>query len=335
MNQKIAVIGAGSWGTTLANHLAKKGYRVNLWVYEKEICRTIEEKRENPIFLPNVRLHDHIKPFNDLKASVQEINAIISAPPSHVVRQIWEKLASEIPKATRVISVSKGIETKSLLTMSQAIEEVVGNGANLHLCVLSGPTFAREVSAELPTAAVAASKDPDIAIWAQKLVSNSNFRVYTSGDVIGVELGGSLKNVIALTAGISDGLNLGHNARAALLVRGIAEITRLGVSVGAEARTFSGLAGIGDLVLTSTGELSRNRTLGLRLGAGEKLEPILSGMKMVTEGVETTKAAKRLGEKEHIELPIIEQTHKVLFEGRDPRLALEELMGRDLRREFT
>lgn len=335
MKQTIAVIGAGSWGTTLAHHLAKMGHRIQLWVYESEICRAIEDKRENPVFLPGVRLHNHIQPFNDLKASVQGVVAVVSAPPSHVVRQVWERLAPEITSAPLIVTVSKGIETDSLLTMSQVIREVAGDETESRLCVLSGPTFAREVSAELPTAAVAASTERDVAVWTQELFSNSSFRVYTGEDVLGVELGGSLKNVIALTAGLSDGLNLGHNARAALLVRGIAEIARLGVAMGAQARTFSGLAGFGDLVLTSTGELSRNRTVGYRLGTGERLEQILSGMRMVAEGVETTRAAKRLGENEDVELPIIEQTHKVLFEGRDPTLALDELMGRELREEFT
>ena len=333
--ERIAVIGAGSWGTTLAHYLAQRGHPVNLWVFEPEVRDAIERQRENPVFLPGIRLIDSITPTNDLKASVQGVEAIVSAGPSHVVRRLWEEVTPAVPPGSTVISVSKGIETDSLQTMSQVIRETTGEKKGLRLSVLSGPTFAKEVSAGLPSAAIAASDDPEVALWTQALFSGPSFRIYTGDDVLGVELGGSLKNVIALTAGISDGLELGFSARAALLVRGMAEITRLGVSMGADAHTFSGLAGFGDLVLTGTGELSRNRTVGLRLGSGEKLPDILAGMKMVAEGVETTKAAKRLGEREGVELPITEQTYRVLFEDQSPRQALKELMTRELRREFA
>ncbi|MFQ5913306.1 MAG: NAD(P)H-dependent glycerol-3-phosphate dehydrogenase [Nitrospinota bacterium] len=335
MKERIAVIGAGSWGTTLAQLLAQRGHAVSLWAFEPEVREDIERQRENPVFLPGVRLSDRIAPTNDLRASVDGAEAIVSASPSQAVRRLWEHLAPAVPSGAIVISVTKGIETDSLCTMTQVIRETVGEEKGLRLSVLSGPTFAKEVSAGLPSAAVAASEDCGAVRWIQLLFSGPSLRIYTGEDVLGVELGGALKNVIALTAGISDGLGLGFSARAALLVRGMAEITRLGVAMGADARTFWGLTGFGDLVLTSTGELSRNRTVGLRLGRGEKLQDILAGMKMVAEGVETTKAAKRLGEREGVELPIIEQTYRVLFEGRGPRLALQELMNRELREEFA
>ena len=335
MTERIAVVGAGSWGTTLAHHLAQQGNDVSLWVYEPDVREAIERRRENPVFLPGVRLSRRITPTNDLRASAAGAAAIVSAAPSHIVGKLWEALAPAVPENAIVISVSKGIETESLRTMTRTIQEAAGPGRRLRLCALSGPTFAGEVSIGLPAAAVVASNDSEAAHWVQDLFSGPAFRVYTGDDVIGVELGGALKNVIALTAGVSDGLGLGYSARAALLVRGMAEITRLGEAMGADAKTFSGLTGFGDLVLTGTGELSRNRTVGLRLGGGEKLSEILDGMKMVAEGVETTKAAKHLGEREGVELPIIEQTHRILFEGQSPQTALEELMNRELRGEFA
>lgn len=333
--ERIAVIGAGGWGTTLADYLAQEGHPVSLWVYEPEVREAIERQRENAVFLPGFHLSERIRPTNDLAGSVDGVKVIISATPSHTVRGLWEELSPHVRENSIVISASKGIETDSLQTMSQVIDETVPEEKRISLCVLSGPTFAKEVSAGLPAAAVVASKDPLVARWAQTLFAGPTFRIYTGADVLGVELGGALKNVMAITAGISDGLGLGLSTRAAMLVRGMAEITRLGVAVGADAQTFSGLAGVGDLVLTCTGDLSRNRTVGLRLGKGENLEDILAGMKMVAEGIETAKAAKRLGEREGVELPIIEQTYRVLFEGQNPRLALQELMNRELRKEFA
>ncbi|MBI2881256.1 MAG: NAD(P)-dependent glycerol-3-phosphate dehydrogenase [Candidatus Tectomicrobia bacterium] len=335
MKEHVSVIGAGSWGTTLAHYLGERGHAVHLWVYEPEVCEAIERERENPVFLPGVRLSGRIRPTNDLRASIEGAEVVVSAAPSHVVRRLWEELAPAVAERSAVVSASKGIETSSLRTMTQVIRETAGAGRGLRLCVLSGPTFAREVAAGLPAAAVAASEDRKTARWVQALFSGPSFRVYTGEDVLGVELGGALKNVIALTAGISDGLGLGSSARAALLVRGMAEITRLGAAMGADARTFAGLSGFGDLVLTSTGELSRNRTVGLRLGRGEKLRDILAGMRMVAEGIETAKAARRLGEREGIDLPITEQTCRVLFEEQGPHQALEELMNRELRKEFV
>ncbi len=333
--EKIAVIGAGAWGTTLANYLAKRDHPVSLWAYEPEVCEAIRSRRENPQFLPGVSLHPGISPTNRLSEAAQGASLILSAVPSQVVRSLWQTLSAHLASSTDAVSVSKGLETSSLLTMTQVIREAVPDSVALRLAALSGPTFASEVSQGYPTAAVVASKEPGLAQKVQTLLSGPSLRLYTHDDVLGVELGGALKNVMALGAGISDGLGLGYNARAALIVRGMAEMARLGEAMGACAQTFAGLAGFGDLVLTCTGDASRNRTLGLRIGGGEKLKDILQGMRTVAEGVEASRAARQLGERFHTELPITEKVCQILFEGKPARKAMGELMARELKPEFA
>lgn len=333
MNGKIAVIGAGSWGTTLANILANKGYQTNLWVYEKDLAQLIEKKRENPIYLPEISLSELICPTSSLEEAVSDCREIVFVVPSHAARQVISQLGSLISKDSIIISSTKGIENETLMTMSKVFQEVLPWINMDNFVSLSGPTFAKEVSQKLPTAVTVASKNKKIAEHAQNIFSTSSFRVYTNNDVIGVELGGALKNVIAIAAGVSDGLEFGNNARAALITRGLAEISRLGQTMGANLLTFSGLAGLGDLVLTCTGNLSRNRTVGLKLGQGMKLRDILAQMQMVAEGVKTTKSVIGLAQKYSIDMPITQQVYSILYEDKDPQLAVTELMNRDLKNE--
>ncbi len=334
----ISVIGAGAWGTTLANLLAEKGYSVRLWVYEKELCREMEEARENRLYLPGIPLDPGISFTSELK-EVARAEVFASAAPTHAVRGIWERLSPHLGSSRPlIVSASKGLEERSLMTMTQVIGETLGRlRPELKprgLGCISGPTFAAELSRKLPSAAVAASGEKEAAREIQTLFATPFYRLYTQKDVLGAELGGALKNVIAIASGISDGLSLGENARAALIVRGMAEMSRLGAAMGAEARTFSGLAGFGDLVLTCCGDLSRNRRVGLRMGRGERLEEILGGMREVAEGVFTTKAAVKLAESFGVELPICREVEAILFESKDPRRAVSELMTREPKSEF-
>lgn len=332
----VGVIGAGSWGTALAGVLAGNGHEVHLWSFEEEIARQIRQERENKTFLPGVSLHPSIKPTTELRDVVDQKDFLILAVPSHFFRQVLHRIQPFLPlvkKECLWISATKGIENDSLKTMTHLLLEVFGPEQRPFIGCLSGPTFAKEVAREIPTAVTLASTREKTAEKAQRFLSNGYFRVYTNGDLLGVELGGALKNVIALAAGISDGLGFGHNTRAALITRGLAEICRLGEKMGAQRTTFFGLAGIGDLVLTCTGDLSRNRSVGLRLGKGEKLASILSTMTMVAEGVKTTRAAYELAIREHIEMPIVSQIYSILYEDSDPRRAVKELMTRDLKAE--
>ncbi|MBA4393670.1 MAG: glycerol-3-phosphate dehydrogenase [Desulfobacca sp.] len=333
---EIGVVGAGSWGTALARLLALNGHLVHLWSYEKEIADQIKNYRENKIFLPEIPLPPTIEPTTQLSEVMDQKKLLVLAIPSHFFRDILRQMVpflSLIHKDCLWISATKGIENDTLLTMSQVLKELLAPEYHPFIGCLSGPTFAKEVSRELPTAVTLASIQEKTATLAQRFFSNSTFRVYTNSDLLGVELGGALKNVIALAAGISDGLGLGHNSRAALITRGLAEICRLGEKMGARSPTFFGLAGIGDLVLTCTGELSRNRTVGLRLGQGEKLPTILSTMSMVAEGIKTTRSAYQLSIKEQIEMPIVSQIYGILYEGCDPRQSVKDLMTRDLKAE--
>ena len=331
---RIAVIGAGSWGTTLANLLAHQGREVSLWVYEEELLKVMLQERENPLYLPGVPLASGIHPSHNLAEVVQGAGIFISACPSQVVRSVISQLTPFLPSRPLFVSVSKGLENGTLLTCSQVIHEVLPSSLMAGVAVLSGPSFAREVSQNLPTLVVVASKEIGIAEQVQDLFSTPFFRVYTNSDVLGVELGGALKNVIAIAAGISDGLGFGHNARAALITRGLTEIARLGISIEASSQTFSGLAGLGDLLLTCTDDQSRNRTVGLRLGIGERLKDILREMRMVAEGVKTVRAAVALGKKYQVELPISQAVYAVLYEGKKPMEAVTELMGRSPKPEF-
>lgn len=332
--ERIAVIGGGSWGTTLANLLSPKAGRVSLWVYEEEICSIMKAKRENPIYLPGFPLADNIEPTSSLKEAVEGVRVVVSVVPSEFVRSVSERMAHFLERGVTIVSATKGIERETLKTMSQVFEETLPPSAESFLTILSGPSFAREVSMKKPTAVVVASRHAKTAREMQRLFNTPYFRIYTSDDVRGVELGGALKNVIALASGISDGLGFGNNARAALITRGLAEMVRLGTRMGANPQTFSGLAGLGDLVLTCSSDLSRNRTVGYRIGQGEKLQDILKEMKMVAEGVVTTLSMVGLGRRFGAELPIAEKVHSVLYEGVDPARAVEELMSRELKDEF-
>jgi len=331
--KKIAVLGAGSWGTSLANLLAGKNYDVQLWVRNEELCRQMEAQRENRTYLPGFRLSDNLGFTHSLESACVEAQMLVLVTPSQAMRQVLAEASAHIGKKATLVSASKGIENDSLLPMSEVLATQLPEQDPGLFCYLSGPSFAREVAAQMPTAVVAASSRAETAALVQEVFSTENFRVYTSEDVLGVELGGALKNVIALAAGVCDGLGFGSNSRAALITRGLAEITRLGVAMGAMAGTFAGLAGMGDLVLTCTGELSRNRSVGMELGRGRKLDEILSSMQMIAEGVKTSVSAYELAKREGIDVPIIEQVYRILYQGKDPRRAVRDLMDRELKAE--
>jgi len=327
---RVAVLGAGSWGTTLANLLARKGDEVCLWAYEPEVVESVNRSRENSMFLPGVPLSARILALADAREAVSGAEVIVSAPPSHAVRGVIRNLGEAVPPGTLVVSATKGIETDTLALMSEVFAECL---PKIRFSVLSGPSFAAEVCEGQPTAVVAAARDEATAQAAQRVFATPVFRVYSNLDVIGVELAGALKNVIAVAAGIAEGLGMGHNPRAALITRGLAEITRLGVAMGADPLTFAGLAGMGDLVLTTTGSLSRNRSLGVALAEGQSFEHYQATHRSVAEGANTSLAGAALGKRLGIELPIIEQVCAVLFRGRAPREAIAELMGRELKSE--
>lgn len=330
----VAVVGGGAWGTALADLLARGGRAVALWVYEEDLAAEMARTRENRVYLPGHRLAEGVHPTADLAAAVSGAEVVVSVSPSQVVRPVMGRAAPHMRPGALVVSASKGIERGSLKLMNQVLEEVLPESAARRLAVLSGPSFAAEVARGVPTAVSLACADPEAARRLQSLFAGPTFRVYTLDDVVGVELGGALKNVVALAAGISDGLGFGHNSRAALITRGLAEISRLGTALGARPLTFLGLAGMGDLVLTCTGDLSRNRTVGLRLGRGEKLWEILGSMTAVAEGVQTCEAAVGLAERVGVEVPIAREVWQVLHEEKDPRQAVEDLMSRPSRREF-
>lgn len=334
MNDRLGVVGAGSWGTALANLLARKGYPVTIWALEEDVVRGINQGHENPVYLPGVELSPRLTAVSNIAAAVGGARMVVSASPAQHVREVMAEAGRWIEPGTLIVSASKGIEKGSLATMAQVLQAVLPAGVSGRLAFLSGPSFAAEVARELVTAVTVASDDPDVACEAQAMFQTPYFRVYTSADVTGVELGGALKNVIAIAAGMAVGLGLGHNATAALITRGLAEIARLGTALGANPMTFAGLAGMGDLILTCTGELSRNRHVGLELGQGRKLPEILAGMKSVAEGVDTTIAARALAQREGIDMPIVNAVHAVLFEGVTAREALEMLMLRTPKPEF-
>ncbi len=333
MNTKIAVIGAGAWGTALAMLLADKGHDVTLWMYEKDLAEETGRTRENRVYLPGFPLPASLKITSSLESAVTGTPVILSVVPSHTVRAVTKQYAPFLAEHAIIISASKGIEIETLMPLSEVFKDILDPRHHKNLCFLSGPSFAKEVAQKMPTAVALAAYDPDVAKEAQAIFSNSYFRVYTNTDVIGVELGGSIKNVIAIAAGVLEGMGYGYNTMAALLTRGLAEMARLGIAMGGNVQTFSGLAGMGDLVLTCTGGLSRNRTLGTRLGKGEKLEDIMKNAKTVAEGVKTTKAARELAAKYHMHMPIVEQVYHILYEGKDPGQALKDLMARDLKAE--
>lgn len=327
---KIAVIGAGSWGTTLACLLAEKGYDVSLWAYEKEIVDEINNKGTNSTYLTDVTLPPNLKATNSIGAAVKGAHYILNVVPTQFTRSVFKEAVNFISKDAVIISASKGIEQKTLLTVSFILKELTGR----HVAVLSGPSFAKEVIKKSPTAVTLAAENHDIGLQLQEIFNTNYFRVYTHTDVLGVELGGALKNVIAIASGISDGLGLGHNARAALITRGLAEIVRLGKTMSADPKTFSGLSGLGDLVLTCTGPLSRNYSVGVSLGKGKKLKDIISSTKSVAEGVATALSAFELSQKYKVEMPIVEQVYKVIYKDKNPAEAVRKLMNRALKSEF-
>lgn len=326
----VAVLGAGSWGTTLANLLAAKGDTVRIWAYEPEVVQSINQEHENSAFLPGFRLHPSLRAYEDAKEAVAGVPVVVSAAPSHAVRSVISRLKGSIKPGTLVVSATKGIETDTLALMSTVFEECL---PEVRFAALSGPSFAVEVCQGQPTLVVAAARSQVTAEAAQRIFATPTFRVYSHDDVTGVELAGALKNVIAIAAGILDGLGLGHNPRAALITRGLAEITRLGVALGASPLTFAGLAGMGDLILTATGDLSRNRALGVALAQGQSLEDYRARHRSVAEGANTSKAGAALGARMGVELPIIEKVGEVLFSGKPAREGIGELMARELKSE--
>jgi glycerol-3-phosphate dehydrogenase (NAD(P)+) len=329
----LAVVGAGAWGTALAVQAARAGFAPRLWVFEPELLEILRGSSENAWFLPGVRLPEAIEPLGDLAAAVASAETVVIAVPSHVFRSVARTLAPHLAPGARVLSAAKGIEEDRLARMSEVLAEELPPAHSRRVAVLSGPTFAQEVGHGRPTAAVLASPDAGLARALQTALGTSTFRLYTQADVTGVELGGALKNVMAIATGIADGLELGYNARAALLTRGLAEITRLGVALGARARTFAGLAGLGDLILTCTGELSRNRRLGLALARGQSLSEWQASTRSVAEGVRTAHAGLALARRAGVVTPVIEEVAAVLFERKAPREALLALLSRSTRPE--
>jgi glycerol-3-phosphate dehydrogenase (NAD(P)+) len=329
--ERIGVVGAGAWGTTLAKLLVEKGHSVTLWAWEPELAVTMARERENGIYLPGVELPETLEITTSFAHVGRGRSALILVTPSHVLRSVFSEIRPFLETSALLISATKGLEHSTCMTMSQVVRQVAPELKSL--AVLSGPSFAREVSRGLPAALVAASDDEATAKRVQSLLSSPAFRVYAGSDPLGVELGGSLKNVIAIAAGVVDGLGLGHNALAALVTRGVREIARLGVAMGARAETLAGLAGLGDLVLTCTGDLSRNRQLGLALGKGASLADLLRRSPTVKEGVNAARAAVTLAERFSVEMPICREICAILFENKSPQEAVADLMGRALKSE--
>ncbi|OEU67182.1 MAG: glycerol-3-phosphate dehydrogenase [Desulfovibrio sp. S3730MH75] len=328
---KIAVIGAGAWGTTLANTLAKKDLNVSLWVREQELVEEIKKTGRNTVFLPDFDLAKNLRCDSDPAKVMEGADYFILVVPSQFMRSALIDLKHLFPQNPAVICASKGIELNTGAPMSQVIFEAL-EGLNPRYAHISGPTFAYELSAEMPTSVALGCEDEELGKEVQAIFASEYLRVYTNPDYRGVEIGGAIKNIMAIAAGIADGLKFGHNARAALITRGIAEMGRLGTAMGANPATFMGLSGMGDLVLTCTGDLSRNRQVGLKLGQGLKLSEILK-MRMVAEGVKTTESVHALAQKLSVEMPITEQVYKILYEDKNPAEAVRDLMGRDLKPE--
>lgn len=326
---RCAVLGAGAWGAALADRLARNTHEVRIWAYEPDVADSINSSHVNR-FLADVTLTSSIVASTNMKQVVSGADFVVLVAPSHVTRAVAEAAQPNVSRDAMIVVASKGIEQHSLARMSEIADDVFGRRGPV---ALSGPTFAAEVARGQPTAIVAACAEREHAELVQQLFHGPSFRVYTQGDVIGVELGGAVKNVMALATGIAEGLDLGFNARAALITRGLAEMTRLGVALGADPATFAGLAGVGDLVLTCTGQLSRNRALGVAIGRGRTLDEALAGRETVAEGVITTRSAKALAERVGVTMPIVDAAFSVLFDGQTPRDAIVELMNRDPRPE--
>jgi len=331
---RAAVIGAGAFGTALTNVLASNCDEVRLWGREAELMESLNVRHENTTYLPGIPLSPKIRGTADFAEALDGAELVVSAAPSQVTREVMARALPHLPKHVPIVTVSKGIENGSLMTMTEVLEDCLPEEFHPYLAVLSGPSFAKELALKMPTMVTIAAHWEKVAIRCQKLLATDTFRSYTSRDVVGVQLGGALKNVIAIAAGMSDGLGFGHNARAGIITRGLAEITRMAVRLGGNPLTLSGLAGMGDLVLTCTGELSRNRTVGFALGQGKALPDILKDMKQVAEGVKTAKSAHDLAIKTGVELPICEQIYCITHEAKSPRKAVVELMGRQQKSEL-
>jgi glycerol-3-phosphate dehydrogenase (NAD(P)+) len=325
---RVAVLGAGSWGTTLSLVLSDNTHHVTLWSYLEEDARRIRATHKNEQFLPGIELPPLISVTSELAEAVAGAEMIVLAVPSQFLRSVIAKIPAP-PAAAVIVNVAKGVEVGTMMTMSEVIRDVFPGVPRGQIVTLSGPSHAEEVSRKIPTAVVAASAELEVARQVQAAFMVPYFRVYASDDIRGVEIGGSLKNVIAIAAGIIDGAELGDNTKAAVMTRGIAEIARVGVAMGAHLRTFSGLSGIGDLMVTCMSRHSRNRHVGMEIGKGKKLPEILAGMVMIAEGVATTESAAQLAHRVGVEVPIIQQVHKILFEGKDPLKACYDLMTRD------
>jgi len=329
----VTVLGGGSWGTALAVQLARVGHSVRLWARDARFVTELAATRENKVYLPGVPLPDAIQPTASLGEACADSQMLVVVCPSKGVRALADGLRETLRGRPIFVSAAKGVEQGTHLTMSAILSEVLGSGHAERVAVLSGPSFAREVSVGVPTAVTSAARELQVAEEVQRLFNGETFRVYTSTDVVGVEIGGAVKNVIAVAAGVSDGLGFGFNSRAALITRGLAEVSRLALRLGAERQTLMGLSGLGDLVLTCTGDQSRNRTVGLRLGRGEQLEDIVASMKEVAEGVHNTRSVRDLAQSVGIEMPITEQMYRLIYEKKPPRQVVTELMTRSLRRE--
>ena len=329
--KRLAVIGGGAWGTALAIVLSPRFERVRLWVYEEDVAQRLQAERENDTYLPGVQIPENVSATSDLRIAVEEAEVVLSVMPSHHVRSVYSQMLPGLNESMVFVSATKGLEVHTILRMSEMIRSI--GGFPMQVAALSGPTFAKEVARGEPTALVVASPDDDLNRRIQAAFSGPTFRVYTSQDTIGVEIGGSIKNVIAIGSGVIHGMGFGHNVTAALITRGLAEMTRLAVVMGARAQTLAGLAGLGDLVLTCTGELSRNRMVGIELARGRKLDEIVGSTKMVAEGIKTTDAAVELARRFGVEMPITEQMYQMLYHGLSPHEAIRRLMERSLKGE--
>ncbi len=329
----IAIIGAGSWGAALSIVLAPRFQRIRLWAHEEDLVERMAASRVNDIFLPGFKLPENVEPVSHLKLALEHADIVVGVMPSRFARSVYSSMLPHLEPSMRFVSATKGLENGTLLRMSQVARDVIGKKFEPRIAVLSGPTFAREVARGEPTAVVISSEDQELAASVQREFSGPTFRLYANDDPAGVEIGAALKNTIAIGAGICQGLGLGNNSIAALITRGLAEITRLAVAMGGQPRTLAGLAGLGDLVLTCTGALSRNRSVGIELAKGRKLAEIVSSMTMIAEGVETTSAAVDLARKYAVDLPITAQMDSILRGGRSPREAIRELMERTLKTE--
>jgi glycerol-3-phosphate dehydrogenase (NAD(P)+) len=331
--KQLAIIGGGSWGSALAIVLGPRFDHVRLWVYEEDLAERIRATRENDLYLPGFRLPANVEVFTELPGCVDGADMVLGVMPSHLARSLYQQLAPHLTASMRIVSATKGLETGTLMRISEVIRDVMEPRFEPRIAVISGPTFAREAARGDPTALVVASTDPETAESVQRALSGPTFRLYTSPDPVGVEIGGAVKNVVAIGAGVCHGLGFGSNAIAALITRGLAEITRLALAMGGRPRTLAGLAGLGDLVLTCTGELSRNRKVGMELANGRKLKEIVESMQMVAEGIKTTAATVDLARRHGVEMPIAEQMHCMLYQGRPPREAIRLLMERSLKGE--